>query len=249
LVEHQQMMRSVTRGIINSLAYSLCLLVAAASVILFIAFFVTGYTERMFDEFGLQLPYATRAMFAFRHTGVWIVLGLAGLLVLILLIWRVLGGRAAFARLLASVPLIGPTFYWAAVADWAGLMHILLNYEVALPDSLRLAGAGVRNADTRQLSLQMADDVARGRNLVELMRNAPQMPDSLVPLVGWGEREGALAEAMKIGHAALQDRVAIRAQLVQMVVPPIVFVVLACVILFVMAASFMPLMNLISALS
>ena len=55
-----------------------------------------------------------------------------------------------------------------------------------------LAGHGMRNAHIGHVSLRLADGVARGRQLSQLMFSHRELPSTLIPLVEWGEQSGAL---------------------------------------------------------
>ena len=50
-----------------------------------------------------------------------------------------------------------------------------------------------------QTSLSLAEGVARGRSLAEVMSDRREVPASLVPLIRWGETMGNLAEALGAG--------------------------------------------------
>lgn len=249
LVEHQRVMRSLRRSLVGSLAYPLVILVLAILIVSYIVMHITGFTENMARGFGMELPYATRMLISIRHTGIWILLAVVITIAVMISIYRVIGGRAAWQRLLSSLPLVGAFVHWSGLTDWTGLMHMLLSNGVTLPESLRLAGDGSRNANVARISRQLADDVARGRSMADILSTTSQFPMSLVPLIRWGEQKGTVAESMRIGQQALERRLLIRAQLVQSVIPPTVFILLGCVISFVVAASFMPLISLISVLS
>ena len=80
--------------------------------------------------------------------------------------FRVIGGRARWQRLMSTLPLFGALWQSTGVAEWSGLLSVLLKHEIPLPDALRLAGHGIRNAHIGHVSLRLADGVARGRTAV-----------------------------------------------------------------------------------
>jgi type II secretory pathway component PulF len=205
--------------------------------------------EEMFDEFDLMLPHVSQALFWSRDTGLpWLGVTLvvccvfAGML-------RLVSGRARWQRLRDSIPLIGPLWYWSGVAEWTSLMGVLLKHQLRLPDALRLAGHGTRNEHIGQVSQQLADGVSRGRKLTDLMRANCQIPATLVPLVHWGETTSAFDESFRVGSELFQRRVQTRATMVTALVPPLLFVGIGCCVLFVVFGAFLPLLDLVSALS
>lgn len=249
LIEHQQAMRALRRDFMRGYGYPLIVAAFASLIILFIVEYVTGSMEQMFMDFELQLPMMTRLLFWWRETGVLLLAAVIGCLAILAALYRLRVGKARWRWLVMSIPFCGPMFLWAGAADWAGLLSLLLKYEVPLPEALRLAGHGVHDAGMRQLSMRLADGVSRGRSLSQLITTFGRLPASLIPFVHWGENTGMLPDSLVLGQDMLQQWVRVRAQLLQSIVPPIMFIVVGSVLLFVVTSLFMPLINLVSCLS
>ena len=83
----------------------------------------------------------------------------------------------------------------------------------------------------------------------ELIVTDRPLPVSLVPLVRWGERVGLLHEAFGTGRELFDRRVRVRALMLQSILPPILFMLVACSVVMVIAALFAPLTSMISSLS
>ena len=58
-------------------------------------------------------------------------------------------------------------------------------------------------------------------------------PPTLVNLVEWGERHAALADSLASAAAMYRDRFELQLRLVRIVLPPIVFLLVAATVLFV----------------
>jgi type II secretory pathway component PulF len=144
---------------------------------------------------------------------------------------------------------MGPVWHWSGLMEWSSLMGVLIRYQVPLPLALRLAAEGVSNPNVGQISMSLAEGVARGRSLAEAMSDRREVPASLVPLVRWGETMGNLAEALGAGREMLQERVHSRSLWMRMALPPVLFIVIGSCVLFVVLALFMPLIMLIQKLS
>ena len=82
-----------------------------------------------------------------------------------------------------------------------------------------------------------------------MMASGHEWPACLVPLVRWGEETGTLAEALDAGREMLEERVRMRSLLLQMALPPVLFIAIGCLVLFAVGAMFMPMINLVQALS
>jgi type II secretory pathway component PulF len=248
LVEQQQSMRSVRSSIRQGFSYSLFVFVFAVPVLVFIGYYVTGQFREVFADFGLKLPVATELLFWWHDHGLFTV-GYAVLATVLVVVYRVIGGRARWQRLMSTLPLLGALWQSTGVAEWSGLLSVLLKHEIPLPDALRLAGHGMRNAHIGHVSLRLADGVARGRKLSQLMFAYRELPSTLIPLVEWGEQFGALSESFRVGREMFEKRAEVRGTLLHAVVSPLLFIWIASAVTFMVVALFLPLIDLISKLS
>ncbi len=249
LVELQHKDSSLRREIMGIYVYPLIVISLCVAVSVGLGYYVAGMMQSFVEEFGLSLPFVTREFFWWRNTGFWILLVAALAIGLLALLFRVLGGAARWRRLMSTVPLFGSLWHWMGVSQWAGLMAILLRHRVPLPEALRWAGRGSSDPFVGQLSRRMADGVARGRTLGQMMYAVGYLPVSLIPVIDWGEKSGAAADAFRTGQEMLAERARRRATLLQSVIPPLLFLLVGSVLQFVLIAMFLPMINLISHLS
>ena len=249
LVEYQRVGRELTNSLWSSLAYPLLIVGLALVVFVFVVTFVAGSFEKMFNEFGLQLPAVTELLMWWYRNGTFIALGAAVVGMLAAVAVRLGTTRASRLRLYKALPLLGPLWRWAGWAEWSGLLSVLVRRQVPLAEALRLAADGMSDADMGQLSLQLADGVGQGQSLSQLAAVTRRLPSSLVPLLHWGEQTGVLADALAAGRAMFESRLKTRAWLLQTILPPIVFVIVGSWFLFVVAALFLPLVSMIQGLS
>ncbi len=249
IVELQQTTYALRREIASGYEYPLTVLILATGIIVGSGYYLTGIMGKMISEFGLTVPMLTRVLFWWRDTGVWLVGSFVVLMIAVAILYRTLGGAIRWRRLLSTMPLFGALWHWTGVAEWAGLLSVLLRHQVPLPEALRWAGRGVADAHVGHLSLRLADGVARGRLLSQMMHITRQMPASIIPLIEWGEKSGTLSDSFRVGQAMLEKRTKMRALLLQSVIPPLLFLGVGSAVLFLVAANFAPMINLISALS
>lgn len=249
LVEQQQSLFALRRRIRQGFSYTLLVLAFAIPIILFLLGYVSVQFRVIFNDFGLRLPTMTTALFWFHDYGLPMIGAICGAVLVVTFLLRIVLGRVRWQQLTSSLPVVGPLWRALGVAEWSGLMSVLLRHEIPLPNALRLAGHGVRNAYVGAVSLRLADGVARGRPLSQLMFSYPELPATLIPLVAWGERSGTLSESFQVGRTMCEKRAGSRGVLLQSIVLPLVFAGIVGVVWFVVVALFAPLINLISMLS
>lgn len=249
LVEQHRDAASIRQSIRDGLAYPLLVVGLAVAILTFIVVFVAGGFEDIFDEFGVKLPAVTIIFLKFRHAAAWLLPLVAAAVAAFVLLLRWGLGRAGWHRLAGSAPVFGPIWQWLSLLEWMGLLRVLIRNGMPPFDALKLSAAGTSNANVSRLALALAEAVARGRSLSQAIAAERQLPASLLPLIRWGEQAGGLVESLAMGCEMLEDRVRMRSFWLHAALPPLLFLTIGCVVLFVIGALFMPLVSLISSLS
>jgi len=227
-----------------------CVLFALMIVLLVgICVFVAPQFGRIFAEFDAEVPVATQVLLWMAGPGLSAVIGLPLLLVAAFVVFGLARGAVWSRRVLYAVPLVGPMWRWAGLVNLSRLMALLLDHRVPLPRALRLTAAGLREADLSTACRGAAGRVEGGRSLSECLAEFWQFPPSLRPLVHWAEQTSNPAAAFRAGADLFSGRVQVCATLLQVVLPPIVFVLVIAGVLFFVWAMFAPLVSLIQVLT
>ncbi len=249
LVAHQRGARSLRRGLWEALAYPLTVAILATVLLGLLTVWLSHTFEVLFRDFELQLPLATRHLFWWRDTGVWILLVAVLLATGLALVYRHRCGPAGWARLLASFPLFGPLLHFRGLAEWSSLMSVLIKNQVPLPDALRWSAEGVSNAWVAHNSRVWAKETASGQSVSDVLSSRSDFPRGLTPLIQWGEKNGVLAEAFATSREVLERRVRLRAEMLRSALPALLFLAIGCGVLMLVIGLFMPIPYLIQALS
>lgn len=230
-------------------AYPIFVACLAVLVLLFVVYGISDIYIDMFKGFGLQLPISTRLLIWWRDYGAVNAVVLLSGCTVVSVILRLVLRRATWSRFVAGVPVFGPLSYWSGLAEWCSLLGVLIKNQVALPEALRLSATGISNAYVAQIAENLASQSSAGCPLTELLADERPLPRSLVPLVRWGERVGLLHEAFETAHELFDRRVKVRALMLQSILPPILFILIACGVVMVIGALFAPMTSMISGLS
>ena len=249
LLEHQRSSRTLRRSIMRGFAYPIFVACLAVLVLLFVVYGISDIYIDMFKGFGLQLPISTRLLIWWRDYGAVNAVVLLSGCTVVSVILRLVLRRATWSRFVAGVPVFGPLSYWSGLAEWCSLLGVLIKNQVALPEALRLSATGISNAYVTQIAENLASQSSAGCPLTELLADERPLPRSLVPLVRWGERVGLLHEAFETAHELFDRRVKVRALMLQSILPPILFILIACGVVMVIGALFAPMTSMISGLS
>jgi type II secretory pathway component PulF len=233
------------------LIYPMILLAMVLGLYVFASVFLVQGMVKVFRDFGTELPALTQLMIRLTSPA-------AVLFVLSLVVWLIAGTmlvaalRPRFAwpqRLCYAVPVLGPLWRWSRLAEFSRLMSLLLDQQVPLPKSLRLAADGLGDAWLAAGCRELARMVENGRDLSGSLVRVRQFPASLRPLVRWGQETPNLAQAFRSAAEMFAGRVHVQSTFLDAILlPSFLVIVFASVGLFIV--SFMiPLIALIQKLS
>lgn len=233
----------------RSLAYPLLVLMLLIPLMLALCRFVAPLASSTFREFEVEIPSNFRVALWLGDRGlIWLAAALVAAVVALGLT-RWLGGVALWHRLRASLPLVGPLFVWSGLAECTRTLATLLEHHVPLPEALRDAAAGLSDGYIGRGCGQLAEAAAQGQSLPEAMARIDVFPPSLVALTAWGVEGDQLPEAWALAGRAYEERAALQISLLRTVAPPIIFLLVATAVVFLMSQVLTPMMRLASLVS
>ncbi|MEX2176065.1 MAG: type II secretion system F family protein, partial [Pirellulaceae bacterium] len=215
----------------SALAYPAFTIVLAVVIYILFASFVVQPFRIIVEEFQLTLPVNTTVLFWVSSTGLGWFVSLLGVLGLVLVALRLIGGRAAWSWMMAQLPLVGGAWQCTGAAEMLRGLSLLTEHRIPLPDALRLAGGGITDAYVGQLCRDLATRVEQGSPLFMAILEQRTLPLSIVPIVRWGEQHGLLGEGLKSAAEMLEGRLRMRSLILIQVIPPLALLVVGVLIL------------------
>jgi len=202
----------------------------------------------MVNEFEIEFPQRTAALFWIADVGIWLLLAVIPLAVAIAVVVRVAAGVARYNAVLAAMPLVGPAWRSLAVVEMACNLHALLDRDLPLPRALRCAAEASSDAVIGDILSDLAAAVEQGTVLSLALREDGRLPASLTPHVDVGETQGTLPAAFEAIAELFGERVESRADWLRHVLPPVVFIFIGIAVLSLTSA-LLPLVEMINQLS
>ena len=248
-IANRRAARQHWRGVLATLAYPALSVVLMGVVFLIFAAFVVPPLRQMLEEFGINLPFNTRAIFWLSGTGAGVFATVVGISAVALIVLRLIGGRLAWSWLMTNLPLVGPAWHWTGASEMLRCLSLLVEHRVPLPEALRLAAEGITDRYVAEQCRRLATRVESGTSLTMSLIDLRTLPLSIVPLVHWGERYDALAEALRSAAEMLEGRLRIKTALLAQVVPPVLFVIvgiIACSLVGLIAGTLIPFIRMLS---
>ena len=248
-LEARRAARQRLRNILASLAYPALAVLLASAVFLIFSLAIAPVFSRMYEEFGLKLPLMTTMTLYAAEAGRQILLAVVPVALVSLLVLRLVGGSRGWSLLISSLPLIGLPWHWTGSAELLRLIGLLVEHRVPLPQAIRLAGDSSADAYLRQQAQLLASRLEQGTSLTMALVRLRTLPLSVVPLIRWGERHGALAEALRSAAQMIEGRLTVRTDLLIQVIPPILLILVGTMAASMAVSLLLPLISLIQGLS
>ncbi|WP_105104091.1 type II secretion system inner membrane protein GspF [Microbulbifer pacificus] len=243
--ENQQVFRQKVQ---LALIYPLVLVVICVLVVTGLMVYVVPDVIEAFTGTGQQLPLATRILVAisdFISAWGWMI---PPAIVLLVVCWMLLlrqdGFRYRFHHRLLDMPVIGWLVRGGQSARYVGTLAILTGSSVPLVQAMGIA-SGVMSNDYLKERLQVAQKFVReGGSLRRALEDVQYFPPMMTYMIASGESSGTLDQmlvrAAENQERDLQGAVTAFVSLFE----PIMLLVMAGIVLFIVMAIMMPIMSM-----
>ena len=250
LLEIDRSTRDLWRTVRLAISYPALLLAGFIVLVVFVGLFVVPDLETVYNDFHVQIPLSTGLLFWFSGKRMVVAVGIALAAVpLLILMLRAAMSPVMESRVLARIPFLGPILVWRAVAHWTRLLGLFVEQSIPVPEALRLASDGTSHAGVALDSRALAQAVSMGYSMADAIVAVTRLPQSLAPIVRRGEDTGTLADSLRTAGDMFENRVRLRVTLLESVLPPVLFVVVAMGAIGLLNAIISPMIDLMTNLS
>jgi type IV pilus assembly protein PilC len=219
--------------------FSLCVLIAL------VAFLVPVF-EKVFKDFGGDLPTITKFTVALSHlvTGKWwlCILVTAGA-VYGFRKWKASDrGREQWDRFKLKVPMkIGDIVQKVALARFSRTFSALISAGVPMLEAIEITGRTSGNRVIEKAMSEIRESVKRGGTIAAPMGAVPEaFPGMVVQMVGVGEETGALEIMLTKVADFYEDQVAAAVKALTSILEPVMIVLVGGIVGFIVIAMYMP---------
>ena len=194
------------------------------------------------------LPWATTTLLAISDViqayGVLILFAVAGAVTGTIVYFRSTEGARNLDKWKLKIPGLGGILQNLAVARFCRMLGTLLKNGVPILQSLRIAKDASGNVILAEAIGNAADNVSSGQSLAVPLRSSGQFSRDLIEMIAVGEEANNL-ENVLIGVADnLEKRTSRRIDMVVRLLEPVLLLVMAVIVTFVIAALLLPVLNL-----
>ncbi len=202
----------------------------------------------MYDDLGAELPIATQVLIDISDFMVQFWYLIAAFLVVMGIVFRqwvkTERGSLIFDKFLFKVPIIGLLRSKTILTEYARTFSLLLGAGVSLLRSLKIVSNSMDSVLYRQTMTEIQNRVEKGIALSEAMGRYELFPAILTQMTAVGEETGKLDEVMLKLSAYFQSESESAVKNLTSAMEPIIIVVLAIGVGFIIMAVVLPIYNL-----
>lgn len=253
LGRHLELVGRLRAALWRMAAYPLVVFVAMIGLSAVIGLMVVPSIAEVLVDFDVDLPWTTRAMIA---SAPWVPTGLAvavGALAAVVLgwVWLKATGRshAALEAVVFPLPGVGRVLHRNLIARWCDALRVGVEAGLDLPAALQLSGDAVASPGLKRDAVTLCDALRDGRSLDRLAERLRLAPATVPAAIQLGSQRHNLPDLLSHLARMYEEESEARLASMQAWLTPLLLVVIAALISFVLSAMFMPLIRLIQAVS
>lgn len=199
LAHEQERLNELKRQLITALIYPAIVIIMTIGLLVMMAVWVLPKMKAFIEGRTLELPASTRNMMALSdfvtNYGVHLALGFAALVFLLLASYTTTRGKQTLDRVLLSLPLIGSTILYSAMAQAGWTLSMLCASGVTIMDALAICERITGNAVLKNSFAGASARVLNGTRLSEALTQ-PAIPELFSKMAAVGEKSGELDRVM-----------------------------------------------------
>ena len=249
--EHQEDLKG---RVIGATVYPLFLSVVGSVVLTVMMVWFVPKFEPVFQRLEArgELPWATTAVVAISDTlgnyGLFVALAAAGGIGLAMQYCRTDEGRLILDRVKLEAPGAGRIYRSLAIARFCRILGTLLNNGVPILNSLRIAKDATGNRILSNAIHTASDFIAAGKSLAEPLRSSGGFPEETVEIIAVAEEANNLEKVLVDIAESMERRTYRYLELFVRLLEPVMLLIMATLILFVMLGLLLPVLQSSSVL-
>ncbi len=237
---------SLRRQIRAAMVYPIVVITVAFGVLIALVTFLVPVFEKVFKQFGGNLPGPTKITVAMSKavTGYWwlLIFGTAGAIMLFLRWKRSETGRPQWDRMRLKIPMkIGEIVQKVALARWSRTFSTLVAAGVPLLQAIDITGKTAGNAVVEEAMADVVASVKRGGTISEPLRRAKVFPVMVGHMVGVGEETGELDTMLAKIAEFYEDQVEAAVKALTSILEPAMIVLVGGMVGFIVISMYLPL--------
>ena len=246
--EKDATMMSKIRG---AMTYPAIVLFVIIAVVIFMMVMVVPQVQNLYSDMGKELPIATQILVGISNFIVtrWYVVLIALIVfgVVAVQFFRTDTGKKWLAIIALNVPIFKNLFLRLYNARFARTMQMLLSTGVAMLDAMQMSAEATNNMIYMEQIVQAKDMVQAGKPLSTSLKDKKYMMPLVPQMASIGEESGKIDEMLGKAAKVYEDELDEQSNAISTLIEPILMVIMALLIGFIVLAVLMPIYTLVSS--
>ena len=247
LSDYKQRMSQLGDKVITALLYPAFLVVFGMFATIFLMTWVLPPLLENLQETVKVLPWPTRVAKALSDLvvgyGLWLLLGLAIAIGIVISVVRSKAGKAWLDWFLLRLPIIGPMLVKQNVSRIAMIVGLLSRSGLTLPSAVQLAATSINNSVLRAALETACEDMASGKELSESLERSGVFPPLAVRVFSVGRDTGKLDDMLTRLSDDYNQQLGVASARLTALIEPVLILVLAVFVGFLLLATILPILQ------
>ena len=253
LADFKEKAQSLKRRITGAMVYPIAVITVAVLILCFIMIYIIPKFEKIFNDFGLQLPALTQWLMATSRwfASYWYIIPLVPLAIYLLIKLIRLNriGNYVMDRLYLWIPIIGTVIEKTVVARTTRTLGTLVSSGVPILEALSIVRETSTNAVFERMYQRVHDSIREGETIAQPLKESRLVDDMVVNMIDVGKETGELDTMLNKIADVYDEEVNVLVESLISLLEPIMIVVLGGIVGTIVIALFMPLIKLLEGLS
>lgn len=230
-----------------ALTYPAILCVLGIGVVILLTTVVLPSFLSMFEGMG-TLPLPTRMLLFVSSslTNYWYIMiaVIAGIVFLFRLYVRSDEGRLKWDTLVMKIPIARPVVVKTMTVRFCRTFAMLFSSGMPMLQSLSIVGRVMNNQAVKNSMNSMSDDIRKGITLSQAIQKVPFFPPMVQSMISIGEESGSLDQMLENSAEYFEDELENDLNKMVTLIEPIMIVMLAVVVGFIILAIMLPMLQI-----
>ena len=248
-IEKAEKLKSKVKG---AMVYPASVLVIAIGVTAALLLFVTPTFEKMFKDFGSQMPAPTQFVIDISKWLQAYVLYLAVGIAAAVFAFRAWiawpRGREQFDNIAIRTPIFGPLIRKVAVARFTRTLGTMISSGVPILDGLEVVAKTAGNKVVEKAIRYTKEKISEGKTITQPLAETNVFPPMVVQMIGVGEATGAMDQMLSKIADFYDDEVDAAVAGLTALIEPVMMVFLGGVVGGFLIAMYLPIFSIAGAI-
>lgn len=236
------------RRISSAIRYPIFVLIAISAALVILNIFVIPTFANMFTKFGVELPWATRALLASSafFVNYWhlLIVGVIGFIAGFKYYIKTEKGKLRWGLFYIRIPIVGPVIEKTLLSRFSRSFSLMLKGGVPLNNCLSLVASTVDNAWMEVRILAMRAGIEEGKSLTMTASESGMFTPLILQMISVGDETGQVDDLLLEAAQFYEREVDYELQSLTAKIEPILIGIVAVMVLILALGIFVPMWDM-----